>query len=70
MNANTSDLGGGLRERREAAQLSQLDVALRACCSPAMVGLIDRGYRPHRSAVIERIDRVLSDAEQAAGGSA
>jgi len=29
-----------------------------------MVGLVDRGYRPHRSAVIERIDRVLSDAEQ------
>ncbi|MGI8729858.1 MAG: hypothetical protein ACR2LK_07690 [Solirubrobacteraceae bacterium] len=45
-------------------ELSQLAVALRAECSPAMVGLVDRGYRPHRSAVIERIDRVLSDAEQ------
>jgi len=44
--------------------LSQLAVALRADCSPAMVGLIDRGYRPHRSAVIDRIDRVLRDAEQ------
>jgi len=64
MNGNTSDgVGGGLRARREAVHLSQLAVALRADCSPAMVGLVDRGYRPHRSAVIERIDRVLSDAE-------
>jgi len=60
---NTSDAVGDLRKRREAADLSQLAVALRADCSPAMVGLVDRGYRPHRSAVIERIDRVLSDAE-------
>ncbi|MEJ7787412.1 MAG: helix-turn-helix transcriptional regulator [Solirubrobacteraceae bacterium] len=63
MSSDTSDVGSGLRERREAAGLSQLDVALRAPCSPAMVGLIDRGYRPHHSAVIARIDRVLSDAE-------
>jgi len=64
MIANTSDGVGGLRERREAAGLSQLDVALRAPCSPAMVGLVDRGYRPYRSAVIKRIERVLSAAEQ------
>ena len=62
---NTSDAVGDLRKRREAADLSQLAVALRADCSPAMVGLVDRGYRPHRSAVIERIDRALSDAERA-----
>lgn len=58
--ANTSDGGGGLRERRKTAGLSQLEVAQLAGCSPAMVGLLDRGYRPHRSAVLERVEAVLN----------
>ena len=64
MNENTSGrIGVDLRERREAAGLSQLDVARRATCSPAMYGLLERGYRPHRSAVLERVVAALNQAE-------
>jgi len=62
---NTSDAVGDLRKRREAADLSQLDVAKRADCSPAMYGLLERGYRPHRSAVLDRVVAVLNDETQA-----
>ena len=68
MATNTSDASGGLRGRREAAGLSQLDVARRAPCSPAMVGLLERGYKPHRSAVLDRIQRVLNDEAPAGNG--
>jgi hypothetical protein len=33
-----------------------------------MVGLLERGYKPHRSAVLDRIQRVLNDEAPAGNG--
>lgn len=63
MNANASPGVGGLRERRVAAGLSQQRMAELAGCSVAIVGLLEGGYRPERSAVLPRIVRVLDERE-------
>lgn len=57
---NTNGGGGDIRQRRRALGVSQLELAQLAECSPAMVGLLDRGYRPHRSAVLDRVNAVLN----------
>lgn len=46
---------------RRAAGLSQQQLAARADCSIGMVRLVESGYRPEPSAVLERIIAVLHD---------
>lgn len=58
--------GLALAARRKAIGLSQQTVAERARCSLAMVSLLERGYRPGESEVAERINRVLTEAQEAA----
>ena len=59
-----------IRQRRVKAGLSQAELASRANCSVSMLGMLEGGYRPKRSAVAERIDVVLSDAERRKKGRA
>jgi predicted transcriptional regulator len=53
-----------LRALRRAAGLSQVDVAVRAGCSPSFVGQVEAGYRPVRSHLVERIRAVLTDGSE------
>lgn len=64
MAANNITHGSGdLREQRLAAGLSQLELAQVAGCSPSMLGLIDRGYRPSGGNVLARIEAALRGIE-------
>lgn len=55
-----------LRSRREALKLSQVDLAIKADCSPAFIAQAEAGYIPKRSKVIDRVWDALNDAEKAA----
>lgn len=55
-----------LRERREALKLSQVDLAIRADCSPGFIAQTEAGYIPKRSKVMGRVLAALDDAEKAA----
>jgi len=63
---HATDGSGGFRELRRAAGLSQVDLAVRAECSVSMLRLIEQGYRPNGSEVIERISSVLGEVDRAA----
>jgi len=54
-----------LRDRRLQAGLSQQKLAQAAGCSIAMVRLLEGGFTPSRSAVLERVLAVLADYAQA-----
>ena len=56
---------GGLRELRRAAGLSQQRVAELAGCSIGMIGLLERGYAPASSRVLDRVAAVLNDRSPA-----
>lgn len=55
-----------LRERRQAAGLSQEKLARLADCSTASVALLERGYVPAESPVLQRILVVLNENESGA----
>jgi transcriptional regulator with XRE-family HTH domain len=59
MTAISSERRGSIRERREAAGLSRERLARLAECSTAMVVQIEQGYRPGRSRVLPRVERIL-----------
>lgn len=50
---------GGLRAVRKAAGVSQQKLAEMAGCSMSMVKLLESGYQPASSDVVERIRRAL-----------
>lgn len=52
--------GAQLRAARKAANASQQRLAERAHCSLSMVKLLERGYQPNQSDVLERITRALT----------
>lgn len=58
---------GQLRDLRRRAGLSQERLAHRADCSLSMVKLLERGYVPERSDVLDRIAAVLSSTNEGAG---
>jgi transcriptional regulator with XRE-family HTH domain len=55
----------GLGEQRRAVGISQQELARRAGCSISIVGLLERGYRPSQSDVLERVLAVLNANEPA-----
>ena len=57
-----------IRDRRAALGISQQRLAELAGCSLSMVRLLDRGYAPEASAVLDRINSILNDVEPAANG--
>lgn len=60
-------LASDLRNRREAAHLTQEQLARDARCSVRMIALLEAGYEPQRrSRVVEDIDEVLSAYERVA----
>lgn len=61
MTSKASDRAGGLRERREAAGLTQQALAAEARCSLAIVALYEAGYRPATSVVLPRLLAVLDE---------
>jgi transcriptional regulator with XRE-family HTH domain len=64
MTSNGSDGGGGIRERRRAAGLSQERLAREADCSTSYIQLLEGGFRPRSGEVLGRIAHVLG-CEQA-----
>jgi transcriptional regulator with XRE-family HTH domain len=60
MTANATAPVGGLRAERRAAGLSQERLAQLAGCSVSMVRLLESGYRPESSHVLDRIAAALS----------
>ena len=52
-----------LRERRERLGLSQRRLASFAGCSISTLRLVEHGWRPAQSDVVERIERVLTEYE-------
>jgi transcriptional regulator with XRE-family HTH domain len=68
MTSNGNDeTGGALRTRRQAAGLTQQQLAELAHCSVSIVGLLERGLRPGHSDVLLRIEHVLNTSESPAG---
>jgi transcriptional regulator with XRE-family HTH domain len=55
----------GFREARLAANLSQQQIAIRACCSISYVRLLERGFQPTRSDVLPRVLAALDDCTAA-----
>jgi transcriptional regulator with XRE-family HTH domain len=53
-----------LRARRAALGISQQRLAELAGCSLSMVRVLESGYEPETSRVLDRIDRVLNDETQ------
>ena len=49
-----------IRALRRAAGLSQVELAVRAGCSPSFVGQVEQGYQPPSSAAVARIRAVLA----------
>jgi len=64
MNTTTTSGGGrtrrDLRAERERAGLTRADLAARVDCSLAMLGNLEAGAIPKRSAVLERVYAVLA----------
>jgi DNA-binding XRE family transcriptional regulator len=58
----------GLRAQRKAAKLSQERLAALAGCSTSMVKLLERGYDPERSDVLQRVLAILKSEDPGAGG--
>jgi transcriptional regulator with XRE-family HTH domain len=67
MSANATASIGYLREQRRAQGLSQQALAERAGCSVSYVRLLEAGYSPDVSAVLDRITAALTDEERQAG---
>ena len=57
------ETNSALRERREQLGLTRQQIAAAAGCSLSMVALLESGFTPARSAVRERIEKALGDAE-------
>lgn len=57
-----------LKRLREARGLSQQQLAAAADCSLSMLRMLESGYRPQPSAVLDRVLEVL-DVDQTSGGS-
>lgn len=68
MSVNVSQTTVGIRARRLAAGFSQQRLAERARCSVGYVRLLESGYTPGESEVLERIARALNDVEPAGDG--
>lgn len=51
----------GLASRRKAAGLSQQQLAHLAGCSIAMVSLLERGYSPDNSDVLQRLEAAIDE---------
>jgi transcriptional regulator with XRE-family HTH domain len=58
----------GIRQYRLAAGISQQKLAQLAGCSLSMVRLVESGYRPSTSDVLDRIATVLEDDDPATTG--
>lgn len=54
-------MASDLRQRRDAAGLSQQSLAQLAGCSLSMVRVLERGIGPAHSDVLARIESVLAD---------
>lgn len=54
-------MASDLRQRRDAAGLSQQSLAHLAGCSLSMVRVLERGTGPAASGVLARIESVLAD---------
>jgi predicted transcriptional regulator len=59
MSTNAPSCGGGIRERRRQAAVSQQQLAQLADSSLSMIRLLERGYQPSKSVIQERVLRVL-----------
>lgn len=57
-----------IRDRRRARGISQQRLAELASCSLSMVRVLESGYEPGTSRVLDRIDRALNDVEPAGNG--
>jgi transcriptional regulator with XRE-family HTH domain len=68
MNTNAKGDGGELRMRRRMAGLSQQALAERAHCSMSYVALLEKGFTPISSLVLERIVAVLDGGPPTEGG--
>ncbi len=53
-----------LRQDRERAGLTRQELATASGCSMSMLGLLEAGYDPERSAARERIEAVLDELER------
>jgi transcriptional regulator with XRE-family HTH domain len=62
MDAKGTEQPGGLREQRRVTGLSQQKLAERAGCSIGMIRLLEAGYRPRWSDVLERITAALAES--------
>lgn len=61
MAINDSATGGAIRDRRKAQGLSQEALAREANCSLSMLRLLEGGYRPGESDVLERLEMILTN---------
>jgi predicted transcriptional regulator len=52
-----------LRIRREQLALTRQELAAVAGCSLSSLAMLETGYRPARSAVRDRVERVLAQLE-------
>jgi transcriptional regulator with XRE-family HTH domain len=68
MGANASGTPIDLKRLREARGLSQQQLAAAADCSLSMVRMLEAGYRPQPSTVLDRVLEVL-DIDQTSGRS-
>ncbi len=59
MSANATAAAGSIRDQRRAAGMSQQRLAEIAGCSLSMVRLLESGYVPGSSQVLDRIASVL-----------
>jgi transcriptional regulator with XRE-family HTH domain len=59
---DTADTAAEIRAARERAGLTRAQVAARAGCSMSMLGDIEAGAIPKRSAVLDRVRTVLDEA--------
>lgn len=62
---NGTSLSGLIRSRRLAARVSQQHLAELAHCSIATVGLLERGYEPMKSEVVDRVLAALDEMDTA-----
>ncbi len=65
----SQDNAGGVRQRRQAVGLTQIELAARAGCALSSVFNLEAGIVPRRSRVVPRILAVLDQAERDAAGS-
>lgn len=68
MSINATAGTSAIRDRRRARGISQQRLAELADCSLSMVRVLEAGYEPETSRVLERISAVLHDEAPAGNG--